>query len=257
MAFDHRQDGVELPCQHHFGVTGLALFERLADADDRNEARIQRNLRLGSDDLVGLTIERATLGVANQHPAHFQIHQHARGNFAGVGAILLGREILGAEGDVAVGQLRSRLRQVGERGADSDVDGIEAGHGGLERRQQGLVVGLPAIHFPVAHHQGATFALGIRGVWHGCTVSEEDDSRAARGPRTGRQRPGQAGHQVDSIARQKAGSNKTLPSSSPCNGCRRTERRVVRASFMQEFGASSACCPLVASCPCLGQPPLH
>ena len=189
--------------------------------------------------------------MANQYPAHFQIHQHARGDFAGIGAILLGREILGTEGDVAVGQLRGRLRQVGERGADRDVDGIEAGHGGLECRQQGLVVGLPAIHFPVAHHQGATFALGIRGVWHGCTVSEEDDSLAARSLHAGRQGPGRAGHQVDSIAPQKAGSNKTLPSSSPCNGRQRLQRYVMRASGTRDSRypspAAHPCCRLPGS----------
>lgn len=57
-------DGGELPVDDLRRPVRLALGERLADAEDHGEPRVERGARLLRDELGGLAEDRAALGVA-------------------------------------------------------------------------------------------------------------------------------------------------------------------------------------------------
>ena len=57
-------DGLELRLDDLLGARGLALGERLADAEDDAQAGVDRGARLLGDDAGRLVEERAALGVA-------------------------------------------------------------------------------------------------------------------------------------------------------------------------------------------------
>ena len=80
-------------------LAGLADLEALADAHDRGHVRGQRLVRLGVDDLVGLGVVLAALGVADDDVGAAELGQHRRRDLAGVGAGVLGRDVLGAVPD--------------------------------------------------------------------------------------------------------------------------------------------------------------
>ena len=75
----------------------FAFSPRLADADDRSEARLQRGFRLGADELVGLVMMCATLGMSDDDIGRARVLEHGRGNVAGERAACLGMAVLRAK----------------------------------------------------------------------------------------------------------------------------------------------------------------
>ena len=86
-----------------------AMVRAKADADDRQQARPPRRLRLGAHDGVGLAAIGAPLGVADDHVARAAVAQHLGGDLAGMGAARLGVAVLPADQNAA------SLRRLGHR----------------------------------------------------------------------------------------------------------------------------------------------
>ena len=80
-------------------LASLANLEGLTTADDWGHSIFDDLLSLGIDQFVGLVVVLATLGVANDDIAATQLRQHGAGHLAGVGAIVVSRNILGTVGD--------------------------------------------------------------------------------------------------------------------------------------------------------------
>src|SRR5690606_6629348 len=135
----------------------LALLERLADAQDRNEARREGGLDLGVGDLLGLAMVFATLRVADRHVGAAERRQHRAGDLTGVGAGLVGGDVLRAVGDGELGCVDRDLdgAQVHEGRQHSGLD-LRHVHG-LELVAEILDKGealLPVeVHLPVARHE--------------------------------------------------------------------------------------------------------
>ena len=107
-------DRRQLALDDAVGLARLALRERLADADDRRELVRERGLGLVGDELVALGVQRAALGVADDHVAAAELGQHRRRHLAGVGARLVRRAVLRAPGDGRAGeQLAAAARGTG------------------------------------------------------------------------------------------------------------------------------------------------
>ena len=85
----HGQHGVELPGDHLRRAPALALLERLADAQHGHEPLRLRRDELARNQRVGLAVERAALGMADEHVAATDVLQHRCGDFAGEGALRL------------------------------------------------------------------------------------------------------------------------------------------------------------------------
>src|SRR5690606_30976675 len=84
------------------GSARLALVERFADAQDRNEPRLLRRLELLGDDRVALAEQRTALRVADDGVAAPDVGQHRAGYFAGERpAADPRRDVLRPEQDVA------------------------------------------------------------------------------------------------------------------------------------------------------------
>lgn len=64
LRLEGRDDGLQLRLDDGLGALGLALLERLADAEDDAQAGVDRGARLVRDERGGLVEERAALGVA-------------------------------------------------------------------------------------------------------------------------------------------------------------------------------------------------
>ena len=111
----------ELPPDHVHLAARLALGELLADAQDRAQARLDRAGELPADQLVGLARVAPPLGVADDDPVR-EAGQHRRRDLAGVGALELVMDVLGADPDIGV--------RLGERVAD----GGQATNGGQMTR---------------------------------------------------------------------------------------------------------------------------
>src|SRR5699024_3438558 len=140
-------------------VAGLALLERLADAEDGGQARCEGGLHLGAGDLLVLAVVLAALGVADGDVGRAQGLQHRARDLARVGAGLVGGEVLGTVGDRQLAGVDGHLdgADVDERWQHDDLDlvGVEA----LELLAQLLderEALLPAeAHPPGARHQRA------------------------------------------------------------------------------------------------------
>src|SRR5690606_23122002 len=77
---EHR---LHLTLDNLLGSARLALVERFADAQDRNEPRLLRRLELLGDDRVALAEQRTALRVADDGVAAPDVGQHRAGYFAG------------------------------------------------------------------------------------------------------------------------------------------------------------------------------
>ena len=60
------------------GVTGFALTQRFADAQNRYQPGLLRAQKLAGDQIIVLAKVLATLRVTNDHVATAHIHQHFR-----------------------------------------------------------------------------------------------------------------------------------------------------------------------------------
>src|SRR5208337_1109200 len=146
----------QLPDDHGGRPPGLALGSRLADADDRYEPGLQRRFRLGAHQPVGLVMQHAALGVADDDIGRAGVLEHRGGNVAGEGAARLGMAILRAQREFAPLELPGGLGEEGRRRADrklgrprlARVGGFAHGLDLDERRRE-------AVHFPVAGDERA------------------------------------------------------------------------------------------------------
>src|SRR5580692_8238938 len=111
------------------------------------------------------------LRVADQHVLAAQLGQHPPGYVAGVGTVLVRREILGSVGQPQPVPLDQRLHaaQRGERGQQGHVGGVEVLVVQRERQLLGQRDGLEmrVVHLPVAGDQG----LAPRGRAHSAVPS--------------------------------------------------------------------------------------
>lgn len=147
----------ELAFDHGQRVTGFAIGQRLAHAHHRGQAGSQRGASLVGDHLVGFTVQHAALGVAGQRIAAAEFLEHGARDFARVGALVVGADVLRAPGHGAAGQGRGGLRQVRKRHADADL-AMAGGIRGAQFGQQRGILGQVAVHLPVAQHEaGAVF----------------------------------------------------------------------------------------------------
>ncbi len=106
----------DLGLQNLLGQAAFALGKHFADADDGDDAVLERGVELLVDDLVGLGEILAALGVADEGVRAADGHQLADGGLAGVGALFGEVDVLRADGDVgAVGGGESTVgRRTGE-----------------------------------------------------------------------------------------------------------------------------------------------
>src|SRR6478752_7848865 len=102
-----RHAALELGLEHAERLAGLALVQRLADADDRQQPGPPCRLRLGPYLGIGLSVIGAPLGMADDDMARPGIAQHLGRDVAGMGAARLGMAILAAH------QYAAALHRVG------------------------------------------------------------------------------------------------------------------------------------------------
>ena len=80
------QTFLHLVAQLALGVAAIALLLGLADAEDRQQAGLQRRGNLGLERPVGLPEQLAALGMPEDDAVHVELGQHRRGHLAGEGA---------------------------------------------------------------------------------------------------------------------------------------------------------------------------
>ena len=128
-----------------------------ADADHRRQSGRERERRLPGDRGIVLTVQRAPLGVADQHEGAARVGEHARRHLAGVRTVVPGaRTVLAAEKDRNAGDRRTRVREVNEGRTYTDVDPRQPArplaHPGDERPR--VLAG--AVHLPVSGNERTT-----------------------------------------------------------------------------------------------------
>ena len=152
-----REGSGHLPTAGSRGVPGLALLERLADADDRRHGRGEDGGRLLAHVLVGLAEDLAPLGVAHDDVGHGHLGEHGRTDLARVGPFGLPVAVLGAQVDGYPVGVEHGLEAAkgGEGGMNGHVDRLivlaiqEVGK--LLNGCDGLEMGV--VHLPVAADQ--------------------------------------------------------------------------------------------------------
>src|SRR5689334_15476284 len=158
-----RERALELG-DHVFDVRArLAHLKRLAHAEDRRDRYRQGRLDLRVDEGVVLVVVVAPLGVPAQHVRAAQLGQHRPGDLAGVGALLVPGNVLGAVPDLQLVAVHQGLygAQVGERRQHGHLDVpvvlvVQAERELLHQRDGFEVV---AVHLPVAGDQRQFLAV--------------------------------------------------------------------------------------------------
>ena len=128
----------------------LALRKTLADADDRRDAVVEQDLRLGIDLQVGLAVVAAALAVADDAVLRAEVAELLGRHLAGECAVLVLGHVLCADAEVAA--LPRRLQRGNERIRRAD-DHVTAALGGKIRLQllrEGRDLGHALIELPVA-----------------------------------------------------------------------------------------------------------
>jgi len=92
-------------------ATSLAIGEALADADDRRQPRPMGRRRLGADQPVILGVQRAALGMTDDHITTAKIRKHPSRDIAREGAAGFGMAILPPQRHRRCGQHRADGRQ--------------------------------------------------------------------------------------------------------------------------------------------------
>ena len=133
-------------------ASGLALGELFAHAQDRHEACCAlRRREFARHELIGLAIEGAALGMADDDACAAHVLQHRRGHLAGEGALGLRANILRPRLDARAPPARAQLRQVHERRAHRTPrpSTRQLAHDGLDQRafsaREPCIFQLPAI----------------------------------------------------------------------------------------------------------------
>ena len=144
--FDLRRNDVD-------GLPGIALRQRLTDAQHRAQAGRQSCGKLLGNQRIGLAVDRTTLGVANQHVLAGKIVEHRGTDFAGKSALRLFAEVLRTPRDRRSGQHRLRLREIGKRNANRGAHAFEVSDAGQHTLQQLQIALQTAVHFPVTRYE--------------------------------------------------------------------------------------------------------
>ena len=119
---DVLEANVHLADNDFLELAGVALLERLADADDSREASRNRGPGAQVDRLVRLAEVLAALAVADDDVLRARVEQHPSRNLAGVRAGLLPVAVLSANADMRSGGCRDCGRHVDRRRAAHDLD---------------------------------------------------------------------------------------------------------------------------------------
>jgi hypothetical protein len=97
---DPGQAGPQLLFEDGQGLSSLALFQGLADAEDRRDAMLQGSEHALVDHCIAFLEYLPPFGMADNGHGGADILQHGRRNLAGIGALLLPVHILGRQQDV-------------------------------------------------------------------------------------------------------------------------------------------------------------
>ena len=151
------------------GPVGLALFERLADAEDDLQPGGQGGVDLAVDERVGLAQLVPAFAVAEDDVLAADVDQHGRADLAGEGAFLLGVAVLAAQRDRAAVRAPGR-RAPGTETADRRRPRRASRRRALDDRRRPAARRSAAVgvHLPVAgdeflaHGSFATAASGMR-----------------------------------------------------------------------------------------------
>ena len=163
--------GGQLALDDLLGLAHFTLGQGLADADDRRDAAGERRLGLSATS-ASVRLVMAALGMAHDGVAHAELLEHGGGNFAGVGAVAWGRDVLRAPA-LRAGTEPRHLHCAGRRG---DADRHQAPRVALraahQLAHQRVRHGQVAVHLPscprssflviaaclVGHHARTVFA---------------------------------------------------------------------------------------------------
>ena len=116
-----RQRAEKLAAVDLEGLPGVALVQRLADADDGDEAGGDGSFRLRLDDRVSLAMIGAALGVADDDVRAAEVLQHGSACVAGMRTLHLHVAVLAANGNARTGDGIQNQRDQGEGRADQYV----------------------------------------------------------------------------------------------------------------------------------------
>ena len=146
----------QLPTDDVDLAPGLALRELLADAQDRAQARLDGPAELAADQLVGLGRVAPPLGVTDDDPVG-EPGQHRRRDLAGVGALQLVMDVLGADADVRVDSA-SASRTAARQTNGGQITRITPVAAGPRRDRPGEVAGIGRgrVHLPIGGHDHVT-----------------------------------------------------------------------------------------------------
>src|SRR4051794_9441180 len=140
---------------------------------------LERRLHLGVDQRVVLVVVLTALRVPGEHVRAAELAEHQRRHLAGVGTLLVRRDVLRAVREVEPVGVHQRLHaaKVGERRQHGDVGGRVVGLLEAERQLLGVRDGLEVgeVHLPVAGDQ--RLAAAVAG---GTLRRHDQSSRAAR-----------------------------------------------------------------------------
>lgn len=128
-------------------LSGLTLLKRLADTQNNTNTTLNRSRSLASDEIIRLLQNGPTLGVTGQSPRDAKVLELFDGDFAGEGTVGLVEDVLGRDGNGAVGEGFLCESEVERRRSDDDFDvgvelgAVEVGDDGL-RARDGAVPGV-------------------------------------------------------------------------------------------------------------------
>src|SRR5215831_3169615 len=129
----------------------------LAHAHDRGDSRPEGGLGLRVHRRVVLAVVAAALGVPDHNVGAAELGQHRPGHIAGVGAAVVGREVLRPVADPQLVPRHQRLHAAerGERRQHHDLGGVEVPAGEAEGQllDQGDRFQVGEVHLPVAGHE--------------------------------------------------------------------------------------------------------
>src|SRR5882672_9912815 len=146
---------LKLHADHRKGPAGGPVIATLADAYDGEEPGAPRRPGLAPHVGVGFVVERAALGMADDHGAGAEIGQHLGGDIAREGATRFGVAVLAADLDDAFGA-PDELSDQGRRRTYDDVDFFAEPLGADHDLAKVFLRPHEAVHLPVAGNQRAS-----------------------------------------------------------------------------------------------------